>query len=132
MTVGMPMLSAVFALMMPAAIGCYWVWRTLLSMIKTPIVNKFCPIPRMTEEELEAAVRELNAKSKGKKKKVITIEVDEDDDSYADLEVSSPAPRVESARPKVGGSKQNDLPYRQPTTIEMLSADDDDEPTEQE
>ncbi|MBR5264430.1 MAG: membrane protein insertase YidC [Clostridia bacterium] len=132
MTVGMPMLSAVFALMMPAAIGCYWVWRTLLSMIKTPIVNKFCPIPRMTEEELEEAVRELNAKSKGKKKKVITIEVDEDDDSYADLEVSSPATRVETARPKVGGSKQSDLPYRQPTTIEMLSADDDDEPTEQE
>ena len=134
MTVGMPLMSAVFSLMMPAAIGCYWVWRTLLSMVKTPIVNKFRPIPRMTEEELEAAVRELNAKAKGKKKKVITIEVDEDDDSYADLEVDAPATRVEIARPKANGgtAKRSELPYRQPTSIEMLSADDDDEPTEQE
>ena len=88
----------------------------------------------MTEEELEAAVRELNAKAKGKKKKVITIEVDEDDDSYADLEVAAPATRVETARPKANGgnAKKSELPYRQPTSIEMLSADDDDEPTEQE
>ena len=133
MTVGMPLMSAVFALWMPAAIGCYWIWRTLISMLKTPLINKLYPLPRMTEEELEAAVRELNAKSKGKKKKVITIEVDEDDDSYADLEVDAPAHRVETARPKVnGGGKRSELPYRQPTSIEMLSADDDDEPTEEE
>ena len=128
MSVGMPLLSAVFTLQFPAAIGTYWIWRTLLSMVKTPIVNKFWPIPRLTEEEMEAAVRELKSKEKAKKKKVITIEVDEDDDSYADLEVSGSGAvtRVERARPKADG-KKSDLPCRKPTKIEMLSADDDEE-----
>ena len=83
MTVGMPLMSTVFTLMMPAAIGCYWIWRTLLNMVKAPLMNKFYPIPRFTQEELDAAAKELIAKSKGKKKKVITIEVDEDDDSFS-------------------------------------------------
>ena len=126
MTVGMPLMSTVFTLMMPAAIGCYWIWRTLLTMAKAPLMNKFYPIPRFTQEELDAAAKELMAKSKSKKKKVITIEVDEDDDSYADLEVSgsSPAAHIETARPKPSG-KKSELPYRKPTSIEMLSAEDD-------
>ncbi len=130
MSVGMPLMSAVFSLMMPAAIGCYWIWRTLIAMLKAPLINKFYPLPRLTEEEMEAAIRELNAKAKNKKKKVITIEVDEDDDSYADLEVSASPSHVETARPKPGNSKRSELPYRQPTSIEMLSAEDD-EPTEE-
>lgn len=133
MSVGMPLMSAFFTLMFPAAIGAYWVWRTLLSMLKTPILHKLYPIPKLTEEEMEAAVRELKNKDKAKKKKVITIEVDEDDDSYADLEVKGEAraPRVESARPKNDGKKPADLPYRKPTKIEMLSAEDTDDSASQ-
>lgn len=129
MSVGMPLLSAFFALQFPAAIGTYLIWRTLISMVKTPLVNKLWPIPKLTEEEMEEAVRELKSKEKSKKKKVITIEVDEDDDSYADLEVRNEGatPRVESARPKTDGKQKADLPYRKPTKIEMLSADEDEE-----
>ena len=55
--------------------------------------------------------------------------MDEDDDSYADLEVHGErtASRVESARPKTDGKKKAELPYRKPTKIEMLSADEDEE-----
>ena len=101
-------------------------------MVKTPLMNKFYPIPRFTQEELDAAARELMAKSKGKKKKVITIEVDEDDNSYADLEVngsSAAASHIETARPKPSG-KKSELPYRKPTSIEMLSAEDDESTNE--
>ncbi|MBR6552995.1 MAG: membrane protein insertase YidC [Clostridia bacterium] len=131
MTVGMPLLSTFFTLAMPAAIGCYWIWRTLLNMVKEPILSKVYPMPRFTQEELEEAARELNAKAKGKKKKVITIEVDEDDDSYADIEVkgASASAHVDAARPKPSGKKA-ELPYRRPTSIEMLSAEDD-EPTKE-
>ncbi len=126
MTVGMPLISTFFSLSFPAAIGAYWVWRTLLSMVQVPIVQKLYPIPVYTPEQLEEMKKEYRGKQK--KKKVITIEVDEDDDSYRDLEVSPPG-RVESARPKQDGKKkqggQEDLPYRRPTKIEMLSADDD-------
>ncbi len=128
MTVGMPLMSAVFSMMFPAAIGAYWVWRTLLSMVQPVILHKMYPIPVLSEEELEAAKRELKSKQKQKKKKVITIEVDEDDDSYAELEVKGSS-RVESARPKQedGKKERADLPYRKPTHIEMLSADEEEE-----
>ncbi len=79
-----------------------------------------------TPGQLEEMKKEYRGKQK--KKKVITIEVDEDDDSYRDLEVS-PSARVEAARPKQDGGKKSggreDLPYRRPTKIEMLSAEDD-------
>lgn len=127
MTVGMPLMSTVFSLMFPAAIGAYWVWRTLLSMVQPVVLHKLYPIPVYSAEEMEAMKKELRGKQK--KKKIITIEVDEDDDSYRDLEVRGSS-SVQTARPKDEGKKrdrQEDLPYRKPTKIEMLSAEDDDE-----
>ena len=89
--------------------------------------NKIYPIPEITREQIQLA--EEAYKSKKKKKKVITIEVDEDDDSYADIEVKGSSAHVETARPKPSG-KTAELPYRRPTSIEMLSAEDD-EPTKE-
>ena len=133
MTVGMPLMSTVFSLMFPAAIGAYWVWRTLLSMVQPVVLHKLYPIPVYSKEEMEEMKKELRGKQK--KKKIITIEVDEDDDSFRDLEVRGSAPSgnssVQSARPKDEGKKQGRqeaLPYRKPTKIEMLSAEDDEEP----
>ena len=129
MTVGMPLLSTVFSLQFPAAIGAYWVWRTLLAMVQPVILHKLYPIPIYSQEEMEEMKREL--RSKQKKKKIITIEVDEDDDSYRDLEVKN-ASSVQTARPKDEPKKQGkqDLPYRKPTKIEMLSAEEDEEETD--
>lgn len=127
MTVGMPLLSTVFSLQFPAAIGAYWVWRTLLSMVQPVILHKMYPIPVFTKEEMEEMKREVRGKQK--KKKIITIEVDEDDDSYSDIEVKGSS-SVHTARPKDDGKKRErpeDLPYRRPTKIEMLSAEDDDD-----
>ncbi len=127
MRVGLPLMSAAFTLMFPAAIGVYWIWRTLIDMVKPLILSKMYPMPKFTEEDYAEAEREL--KGKPKKKKVITIEVDEDDNSYADLEVSPS--RVNAARPKDTGKKNSgsaqreELPYRRPSKIEMLSADDE-------
>lgn len=116
MEVGMPLISAMFAYSISAAVGVYWVWRTLLAMVQTVVLAKTMPVPVVTEEQLNEARREL--KTKQKKKKVITIEVDEDDDSYNDI--------------MVGGAKQSsnnnssDPTKRTPRTIEMLSSDDED------
>ncbi|MBQ0092605.1 MAG: membrane protein insertase YidC [Clostridiales bacterium] len=123
LNVGMPLLSAVFSMMFPAAIGMYWVWRSLLSLGQPVLLYKLYPMPKLTEEDFKAAEQEY--KGSQKKKKVITIEVDEDDDSYADIEVKSE--RVATAKPKTDGQpkKREDLPYRRPSSIEMLSADDD-------
>ena len=117
MEVGMPLMSAIFAYSMPAAIGAYWIWRTLISILKSFIMAKAMPIPAVTEEMIAEARKTM--KSKQKKKKVITIEVDEDDNSYDSM--------------IVGGSQKkfndsgSDPATRTPRRIEMLSADDEDD-----
>ncbi len=117
MEVGMPLISALFAYSMSAAIGVYWIWRTIISMGETILFAKLMPVPAVTEEQIAEARKELKVNQK-KKKKIITIEVDEDDDSYADLEVKKSST----------GSDSGEGVYRKPRKIEMLTADDDDVP----
>jgi YidC/Oxa1 family membrane protein insertase len=116
MEVGMPLLSAVFAYNFAAAIGAYWIWRTLIGMVQTVVFAKAMPIPKITEEDIAEAKRELKAKQK--KKKVITIEVDEDDTSYDDMIVEGGSSN---------GTKNADPTTRTPRRIEMLTADDEEE-----
>lgn len=118
MEVGMPLISALFAYSMPATIGVYWIWRTLLGMVQTILLAKIKPIPAVTEEAIAEAKKAMKATQK--KKKVITIEVDEDDTSYDDMIVEK-APK---------SSKSGDPTQRKPRRIEMLTADDDDETEE--
>ena len=116
MEVGMPLISAMFTFMFSAAVGAYWVWRSLIGMGKTVILAKAMPIPQVTEEQIAAAKRELKAKP-AKKKKVITIEVDEDDDSYDEMIV----------RKSATTQKNEDPLKRTPRKVEMLTVDDDED-----
>ncbi len=120
MEVGMPLISAIFAYSMPATIGVYWIWRTLLGMGQTILLAKVKPIPVVTEEAIAEAKKAMKATQK--KKKVITIEVDEDDNSYDDMIVE-----------KSGNSeKSGDPTQRKPRRIEMLTADEDEAPAKNE
>lgn len=67
MNIGMPLMSAYIAFRVPAAVGCYWVFRSVISVIEKFILSKIWPIPRPTEEELRQAEREYGAKNKKKK-----------------------------------------------------------------
>lgn len=111
MEVGMPLMSAIFAYSFSAAIGVYWIWRTVLGIVQSFILAKVMPVPAVTEEQIAEARREM--KTKTKKKKVITIEVDEDDNSYDALVVDR--------------KTSDDVTKRAPRTIEMLTSDDEDE-----
>ncbi len=113
MEVGMPLMSAIFAYSFPAAIGAYWVWRTLISMVQTVVLGKVMPIPQVTAEQIAEAKREMKANPK--KKKVITIEVDEDDTSYDNMIVGN------------SQKSSSDSIKNAPRRIEMLTADDEDE-----
>jgi YidC/Oxa1 family membrane protein insertase len=115
MEVGMPLISAMFTFMFSAAVGAYWVWRSLIGMGKTVILAKAMPIPQVTKEQIAEAKRALKAKP-AKKKKVITIEVDEDDDSYDQMIVK-----------KSSVQKTEDPLKRTPRKVEMLTADDDED-----
>ncbi len=123
MEVGMPLISAFFTFSFAAAIGVYWIWRTLIGMVQSVILAKCMPIPAVTEEDIAAARKELKTKQQQKKKKVITIEVDEDDTTYDHLAVGKTD----------GNGKKTveiDPTKRVPRKIEMLTDDEDDNPTE--
>ena len=67
MNMTMPLLSAYICFMVPAAIGCYWIFRNIISVVEKFIISKIWPIPQPTEEELRQAEKEYGAKNKKKK-----------------------------------------------------------------
>ena len=62
MNIMMPAMSAWFTFMVPAAVGLYWIFKSILGTIKTIVVAKLMPLPTFTEEEYKAAERELMGK----------------------------------------------------------------------
>jgi membrane protein insertase Oxa1/YidC/SpoIIIJ len=48
---------------MPAAIGVYWIFKSVLTSVKQIILHKAMPVPQFTEEDYKAAERELAGKS---------------------------------------------------------------------
>ncbi len=66
MNIMMPAMSAFFTFMVPAAIGIYWMFKSVLGTVKQIILFKVMPLPTFTEEDYKAAERELAGKDKNK------------------------------------------------------------------
>ena len=84
MNLTMPLLSVYISFTIAAAIGLYWVFRNILSIIQQVILVKMFPIPKFTEEDYKAAEREANMSKrqikKAEKQKVRSLHrIDEDD-----------------------------------------------------
>lgn len=93
MLYAMPLLSGYFAYLYAAAIGIYWIFRNLLSLVQQIILAKAMPIPKFTEEDYKAAAKEMYGNKTKKKKsdgqkdptkpKVRSLHhIDDDDDDY--------------------------------------------------
>jgi len=70
MDITMPLMSVYIAFIVPAAVGIYWMFKSVLSTLKSFIMSKVMPIPTFTEEDYKAAEKAL----KGKKPQRATIE----------------------------------------------------------
>ena len=89
----MPLMSLFIAFQVPAAIGIYWIFRSVLQFIQTVILAKTYPYPKFTEEDFRAAEKEMKKNNKNYKK-VANIAVphslhhiDDDDDEVIRVEV---------------------------------------------
>ena len=58
MDIYMPGVSTVFAFMVPALVGIYWMFKSIISTLRQFIVCKVMPYPKFTEEDYRAAERE--------------------------------------------------------------------------
>ncbi len=59
----MPLFSLFISFSVPAAVGFYWIFKSILGTLKQFILSKAMPIPVPTEEEIKAAERELKGKA---------------------------------------------------------------------
>lgn len=65
----MPLMSVWMTFIVPAAVGIYWVFKSIISMVKQIIISKAMPLPVFTEEDYKAAEREYAGKQPKKVQK---------------------------------------------------------------
>lgn len=84
----MPLFSVCIAFLVPAAIGVYWIFKSLLGVVKQFVLKKAMPIPTFTEEDYKAAEKEMNIKPakapKNKSGRVVRSLHHIDDEDFAD------------------------------------------------
>ena len=67
----MPVMSAYFAMIMPSAIGLYWIFRGIIMSVQQIILSKVYPAPQFTEEDYKRAEKEMKVgKPKREKSKI--------------------------------------------------------------
>ena len=69
MDVMMPLFSVYITFIVPAAVGVYWIFKSVVGTAKQFVMSKAMPMPQFTEEDYKAAERELAGKDKKKPKK---------------------------------------------------------------
>ena len=67
MDIGMPLMSVYITFIVPAAVGVYWIFKSIISTATRFITNKLMPLPVCTEEDIKAAEREMKGKRKVEK-----------------------------------------------------------------
>lgn len=62
MDIAMPLFSVWIAFTVPAVVGVYWIFKSLLSTLKQFILSRVMPLPVYTEEDYKAAAKEMGGK----------------------------------------------------------------------
>ena len=62
MDVVMPLFSVYITFIVPAAVGVYWIFKSIIGVGKQWILKKAMPIPVFTEEDYKAAEKELSGR----------------------------------------------------------------------
>lgn len=63
MDVTMPLLSVFITFGVPAAIGVYWIFKSIIGVLKQWILKLTMPIPVFTEEDYKAAEKAMNVRA---------------------------------------------------------------------
>ena len=69
----MPLMSVWMTFIVPAAVGVYWVFKSILGTVKQFIMSKAMPLPVFTEEDYKAAEKEYMGKQPKKIEKSANV-----------------------------------------------------------
>ena len=88
MDIMMPLFSVYITFFVPAAMGVYWIFKSLVGILKQWILKKAMPLPEFTEEDYKAAEKEMNVRAdkapKTKSGKVVRSLHHIDDEDFED------------------------------------------------
>ena len=113
MDITMPLMSVFFTFMVPAAVGVYWMFKSILSTIESFILAKAMPLPKFTEEDYKAAEKEMGSKNKKNTPKTErdpnaprprSLHHIDDDDYNEKVEEKPKAPAVKASETPVGAA----------------------------
>ncbi len=119
MDITMPLMSTWFTFMVPALIGIYWVFRSLIGLLKRFIMSKVMPLPVFTEEDYKEAAKEMAGKRVVEKServgKVRSLHHIDDED-FADTRERALARKaaLEEEEQKEQAEKQKKTPFEAP------------------
>ena len=74
MDITMPLMSVYFTFVVPAAIGVYWIFKSILGTPKQFILSRAMPMPVFSEEDYKAAEREYAGKPATKEKRKLDLD----------------------------------------------------------
>ncbi len=95
MDVSMPLMSVFITFTVPATIGVYWIFKSMLGTLKQFIVSRAMPLPKFTEEDYRAAEKEYAGKTGKNRSAKVNFELNQsnpnsiarlDDEDYVTAE----------------------------------------------
>ena len=150
MDITMPLFSVWITFSVPAAIGVYWIFKSVLGTIKQIILRYVMPLPKFTEEDFKAAEKEMNAKQtqapKTKSGKVVRSLHHIDDEDFDDTreagrrrrealeaqEAEKLAAAEKKASVKIPGLKVDDRAQKNKKKLEQKAKGEEEAPAQQE
>ena len=63
MDIVMPLFSVFISFGVPAALGLYWIFKSLIGVVKQFVIVKAMPLPKFTEEDYKAAEKEVGTRN---------------------------------------------------------------------
>ena len=83
----MPIMSIFISFGVPAAVGVYWIFKSIIGTAKQFVLSRVMPLPKFTEEDVKAAERELKGKAPKQEPRALSDKpvrslhsIDDDDD----------------------------------------------------
>lgn len=111
----MPLFSAWISFSLPAAVGVYWIYRSIVSTLQQFILSLIMPMPKFTEEDYKKAEKELSGSSKkNQKKKAGTVAYNSDGTRKRSLHHIDDEDDVAALPKKKEGEKAAEKPVEEP------------------
>ena len=124
MDVSMPAMSTFFAFMVPAIIGVYWMFRSVVGTVKQIVLSRFMPLPQFSEEDYKKAAKEMAGKApkvvKSERAGTVRSLHHIDDEDYADTRDRALAQKeaMERAAREEQAKKAKETPFEAPALKE--------------